>query len=151
VNDYNNYQTARKLTTSQDFLTGHNKELEEPSKKGGLSSRRNMHKSFMQENMYQIESQEIDKDLKKITKRLHDGNERRDRSLRSRVQPIKEHLNRIHSVLRNVHKDKERLMHDSVLSYSEKDKRITETRKRKQKYSLYSAKPQEHDFAQGTE
>jgi hypothetical protein len=75
--------------------------------------------------------------------------ERRDKSMKERVQPIKDHLSRISHVLNNMHSFEAECRKHTLLEFFKKDKRITETRKRRKMLNTKPRDSKEINFSEG--
>lgn len=133
MQDYHSYQNNRRVTSSYSLTRTRESPLADKNGKRDMTSRRGMYNSYMQTDNDQLDGKLVTEKLKSFHKRMLESSERRDRELKTRVQPIKEHLNRISQVLKVMHHSKRQFEEDTLLSYKDKDKHISEVRKRRKK------------------
>lgn len=103
----------------------------------------------MQSSPERLDSRVIEQQLSNLQHKLEESSERRDRNMKARVQPIKEHLMKITEVIKSVHKSEEQQERDFVIKYSVKDKKIIEARKRRKKLNMMQRNLQEMNLSQG--
>lgn len=115
----------------------------------GISSRKKLHKSYIQSDKDLVNSEYVNEKLQLYNKRMLESTERRDKSLETRVQPIKEHLSKISSVIKIINQSKEDLFRDNMKSYYEKEKRIVEARKKRKQLNVKYLTEQEINFSNG--
>ena len=80
---------------------------------------------------------------------MQGSTERRDKELKTKVRPIKDHLSRIGMLLKVMHETEDDQAKESLIKYSQKDKKITEARKRKNNISLYTYNEKEEEISKG--
>lgn len=140
----------RRAVSSYSFSRTRDKDLNGSMNRGNLSSsRQHMYRSYMENSPDKAESILISQKLEEYNRKLQETNERRDRSLQNRIRPIKEHLSKIDKALENVNSYSKEREFKSVIQYTQKDKKITETRKRRKKFNLRQRNIQAVSFSEG--
>jgi spore coat polysaccharide biosynthesis protein SpsF (cytidylyltransferase family) len=135
--------------TSYSISRNTEDEINIEKKHGSLSGRKKLYQSFIHPESDQHETNYINDKLQLYNRRMLENTERRDNNLKTRVQPIKDHLNKITTVLKIINQSKEDLLKDSLLSYYNKEKNIKEARKKRKQMNIKNVTEQDINFSNG--
>lgn len=149
ANAYYTYQKDRRAMSSYSLNRSREDAFGIGNRQGGISSRKNLHKSYIQQDKDLLDSEHINEKLQLYNKRMQESTERRDKSLETRVQPIKEHLGKISTVIKVINQSNEDLLRDNMKNYYEKEKKIAEARKKRKQLNIKYMTEQEINFSNG--